>query len=116
LLRRTLSPYGPERQTPRFGRFSNRPVGIKRCQTFFHHQSVNVSRGLVLRFGIGTNRASVAQRFSALLIELGEIYHSTCAGESVGNDRLTPLAQLEGNDERLSFQFRAPPRLARLGS
>ena len=34
-------------------RFSNRPVGVKRFQTI-HHHSVDVSRGLVLLFGIGT--------------------------------------------------------------
>ena len=34
-------------------RFSNRPVGVKRIQTI-HHDSVDVSRGLVLLFGIGT--------------------------------------------------------------
>jgi len=34
-------------------RFSNRPVGVKRCQTI-HHCSVDVARGLVLLFGIGT--------------------------------------------------------------
>ena len=34
-------------------RFSNRPVGVKRFQT--HHDSgVNVTRGLVLLYGIGT--------------------------------------------------------------
>ena len=33
--------------------FSNRPVGVKRFQTI-HHHSVDVSRGLVLLFGIGT--------------------------------------------------------------
>jgi len=36
----------------RFGRFSKRPVGVKRFQTI-HHHSVNVARGLVLLFGIG---------------------------------------------------------------
>ena len=35
------------------GRFSNRPVGVKRFQTI-HHHSIDVSRGLVLLFGIGT--------------------------------------------------------------
>src|SRR5271154_1009757 len=34
-------------------RFSNRPFGVKRFQTI-HHQSVDVARGLVLLFGIGT--------------------------------------------------------------
>jgi hypothetical protein len=34
-------------------RFSNRPVGVKRCQTI-HHFSVDVARGLVLLSGIGT--------------------------------------------------------------
>ena len=59
-------------------------------------------------------RAGVAQRCGAgHLIELGEIYDSACAGESVGNDRLTLLAQFEGDDERWSAQFHAPPRLAR---
>src|SRR5262245_44262385 len=61
--------------------------------------------------------AGVAQRFGAgHLIELGEIYNIACAGESVGNDRLTLLAQFEGDDERWSAQLHAPPRLARLGS
>ncbi len=61
-------------------------------------------------------RAGVAQRFGAgRLIELGEIYDCACAGESVGNGRLTLLAQLEGDDERWSAQLHTPPRLARLG-
>ena len=34
-------------------RFSNRPVGVKRFQTI-HRYSVDVARGLVLLFGIGT--------------------------------------------------------------
>src|ERR1700681_2085317 len=34
-------------------RFSNRPLGVKRFQTI-HHHSVDVARGLVLLFGIGT--------------------------------------------------------------
>ncbi len=34
-------------------RFSNRPVGVKHFQTI-HHCGVDVSRGLVLLFGIGT--------------------------------------------------------------
>ena len=34
-------------------RFSNRPFGVKRFQTI-HHCSVDVARGLVLLFGIGT--------------------------------------------------------------
>ena len=34
-------------------RFSNRPVGVKRFQTI-HGSGVDVSRGLVLLFGIGT--------------------------------------------------------------
>jgi hypothetical protein len=34
-------------------RFSNRPVGVKRFQTF-HRCSVDVAHGLVLLFGIGT--------------------------------------------------------------
>src|SRR5262245_145553 len=33
--------------------FSNRPFGVKRFQTI-RHLSVNVARGLVLLFGIGT--------------------------------------------------------------
>ena len=35
-------------------RFSNRPVGVKCIQTFPHHYGVDVARGLVLLFGIGT--------------------------------------------------------------
>jgi hypothetical protein len=34
-------------------RFSNRPFGVKHFQTI-HHHSVDVARGLVLLFGIGT--------------------------------------------------------------
>src|SRR5262245_49897601 len=61
--------------------------------------------------------AGVAQRFGACrLIELGETYNIACAGENVGNDRLTLLAQFEGDDERWSAQLHAPPRLARLRS
>src|SRR5450759_5170306 len=37
-----------------FGRFSNRPSGVKRFQTIHHHCSVDVAHGLVLLFGIGT--------------------------------------------------------------
>jgi hypothetical protein len=33
--------------------FSNRPFGVKHFQTI-HHCSVDVARGLVLLFGIGT--------------------------------------------------------------
>jgi hypothetical protein len=40
-------------RTPQIGRFSNRPFGVKRFQTI-HRCSVDVSRGLVLLFGIGT--------------------------------------------------------------
>ena len=40
--------------TQRFDRISNRPFGVKRFQTIYHHQSVDVGRGLVLLFGIGT--------------------------------------------------------------
>ena len=38
---------------PLFGRFSNRPFGVKRLQTI-HRCSVDVAHGLVLLFGIGT--------------------------------------------------------------
>src|SRR5262245_23461825 len=40
-------------EATRHVRFSNRPSGVKRFQTV-HHLSVNVARGLVLLFGIGT--------------------------------------------------------------
>jgi hypothetical protein len=40
------------------GRLSNRPVGVKRFQTI-HHHSVDVTRGLVLLFGIGTKALSI---------------------------------------------------------
>src|SRR5262245_28055001 len=53
--------------------------------------------------------AGVAQRFGAgRLIELGETHNIACAGESVGNDRLTLLAQFEGDDERWSAKLHAP--------
>src|SRR5262245_26710530 len=53
--------------------------------------------------------AGVAQRFGAgRLIELGETYNIACAGENVGDDRLTLLAQFEGDDERWSAKLHAP--------
>ena len=64
-----------------------------------------------------SERAGIAQRFGAgRLIELGEIYDSACAGESIGNDCLTLLAQFEGDDERWSAQLHTPPRLAQISS
>jgi len=56
LLHRTLVAFGPERHraAQRFGRFSNRPVGVKHFQTI-HHNSVDVARGLVLLYGIGAS-------------------------------------------------------------
>jgi hypothetical protein len=36
-----------------FGRFSNRPIGVKHFQAI-HHCGVDVTHGLVLLFGIGT--------------------------------------------------------------
>jgi hypothetical protein len=45
----------PRHYRPRqIARFSNRPFGVKRFQTIHHHCSVDVARGLVLLFGIGT--------------------------------------------------------------
>ena len=44
---------GHEQSAPADVRFSNRPFGVKRFQTI-HHYSVDVARGLVLLFGIGT--------------------------------------------------------------
>jgi hypothetical protein len=47
-------------QAVTFGRFSNRPFGVKRFQAInhylsdFHHYSVDVAHGLMLLFGIGT--------------------------------------------------------------
>ena len=38
--------------------FSNRPAGVKHFQTI-HHYSVDVARGLVLLFGIGTKALPV---------------------------------------------------------
>src|ERR1035441_9445404 len=35
-------------------RFSNRPFGVKHFQAFHHRHSVDVARGLVLLYGIGT--------------------------------------------------------------
>jgi hypothetical protein len=51
-----MSHTGPSRHfaaTEQLGRFSNRPLGVKHFQTI-HHHSVDVARGLVLLFGIGT--------------------------------------------------------------
>jgi primosomal replication protein N len=49
-----LAPSRHFAKTQHFGRFSNRPFGVKHFQTVHHHHSVDVSRGLVLLFGIGT--------------------------------------------------------------
>ena len=46
-------PEGEVPACPLFGRFSNRPFGVKRFQTIRHY-GVDISRGLVLLFGIGT--------------------------------------------------------------
>jgi len=51
-----MTAYGTKRRfvaTHRFGRFSNRPVWVKHFQAI-HRFSVDVTRGLVLLFGIGT--------------------------------------------------------------
>jgi hypothetical protein len=53
---RDMSHIGPSRPIAAlqfFGRFSNRPLGVKRLQTI-HHRSVDVAHGLALLFGIGT--------------------------------------------------------------
>ena len=59
--------------------------------------------------------SKVRRRCAALragrVIELSEIDDSACAGESGGNDRLTLLAHLEGDDEGWSAQLHAAPRL-----
>ena len=60
LLQRTAGPYmwvnrvvfGRGNTSSHF-RFSNRPYEVKRFQTI-HHHSVDIARGLVLLFGIGT--------------------------------------------------------------
>jgi hypothetical protein len=51
-----MSPVGPQPK-PWNVCFSNRLVGVKRFQTI-HHHSVDVARGLVLLFGIGTRGPS----------------------------------------------------------
>ena len=48
-----MGPIATEMGCPGYVRFSNRPFGVKRFQTI-HHHSVDVARGLVLLFGIGT--------------------------------------------------------------
>src|SRR5450759_1995700 len=48
-----MAPNRPQALTWPDVRFSNRPFGVKRFQTI-HHCSVEVTRGLVLLFGIGT--------------------------------------------------------------
>jgi hypothetical protein len=61
-------------------------------------------------------RAGVTQRLGASrLIELGEIYDSACAGESVGNDRLTLALSSKATTSggRLSSMH---SQVARLGS
>ena len=44
---------GEPKTLQNLGRFSNRSVGVKHFQTI-HYCSVDVARGLVLLFGIGT--------------------------------------------------------------
>src|SRR6476660_2426547 len=56
MRRATQDGYGSNSEVgtgSRHVRFSNRPFGVKRFQTI-HHHSVDVARGLVLLFGIGT--------------------------------------------------------------
>src|SRR3974390_1756868 len=56
LAPRAPSIHGPSRQfaaPQQFGRFSNRPFGVKHFQAI-HQCSVGVAHGLVLLFGIGT--------------------------------------------------------------
>jgi hypothetical protein len=55
--------------------------------------------GLQLLGGIERQEhAGVAQRLgTGRLIELGKINDTGCTGESVGSDRLAPLAQFEGD-------------------
>src|SRR5450631_2892150 len=48
-----MAPKRPQALTWLDVRFSNRPFGVNRFQTI-HHCSVDVARGLVLLFGIGT--------------------------------------------------------------
>jgi len=48
-----MGPLASLRCAERQCRFSNRPVGVKHFQTI-HPHSVDVARGLVLLFGIGT--------------------------------------------------------------
>jgi hypothetical protein len=50
---RTLTRHDQSRRCKNFGRFSNRPFWVKRFQTI-HCWSVDVSRGLMLLFGLGT--------------------------------------------------------------
>ena len=50
--------------------FSNRPFGVKRFQTI-HHHSVDVARGLVLLFGIGT-KALPSMADIARLVQMKE--------------------------------------------
>ena len=45
--------FSTDSRCPRHVCFSNRPFGVKRFQTI-HHYSVDVTRRLVLLFGIGT--------------------------------------------------------------
>ena len=56
LLHLLRSGIGPSRHfaaTYHFGRFSNRPFGVKHFQTI-HHCDVDVAHGLALLFGIST--------------------------------------------------------------
>src|SRR5882672_6025510 len=62
-------------------RFSNRPFGVKRFQTI-HHSSVDVARGLVLLFGIGTKGPSIMGFEDEVEQSLGRPCHQAMAGPS----------------------------------
>lgn len=54
---KSMSPFGTKRTTSHV-RFSNRLFGVKHFQTI-HQCGVDVARGLVLLFGIGTGCLSI---------------------------------------------------------
>src|SRR3984885_6079908 len=74
-------PSGDVTRCPLFGRFSNRPVGVKRFQTI-HHCSVDVARGLVLLFGIGARALPLWDPRTRRNNLLGSLAVSRTAGPS----------------------------------
>ena len=74
-------------------RFSNRPFRVKRFQTIHHHCNVDVARGLVLLFGIGTRALPAWDSKTRWNNLLGGLAVSVTAGPSKLTDSPHPSSR-----------------------